>query len=145
MKSVLFSTNVGLSFLFFRGKWCCIYSVFLSQLVTSSHLSAAPSCLVRPGEWQGPHGHGDRGWRCPRVLHLTVQARPHQECFWKSPKSVLRRGEQSLHRHWGWLGEGELVSDPSLHNPIHCLAVHGGILAIACHNIVRCDIRSKTS
>ena len=95
MKSVLFSTNVGLSFLFFRGKWCCIYSVFLSQLVTSSHLSAAPSCLVRPGEWQGPHHHGNRGSWYQRVLHPTVQAR-HREGIRKVPSLFLPRKTASL-------------------------------------------------
>ena len=48
---------------------------------------------------------------------------------------ILRLGE----------GEDELVSDPSLHNPVHCLAVHGETLAIASRNIVLWNIGSKTS
>ena len=48
---------------------------------------------------------------------------------------ILRLGE----------GEDEFVSDPSLHNPVHCLAVHGGTLAIASRNIVLWNIGSKTS
>ena len=45
------------------------------------------------------------------------------------------------------IGKDEIVSDPRLHNPVHCIAAHATAvtLAIASHNIVRCDIRSKTS
>ena len=53
------------------------------------------SGLVRPGEWQGPHRHGNRGSWYQRVLQPTVQAR-HREGIGKVPSLFLPRKTASL-------------------------------------------------
>jgi len=126
------------------------------KLVTSSHLSAAPSCLL----WSVGRG-GDKDLIAmgtesgdvqvystsqSRIVHTKKVSGKVLSLCWGQDNS-LYIGTEAGSVHILRLGEGEdeMVSDPSLHNPVHCLAVHGGTLAIASRNIVLWDLKSKTS
>lgn len=122
--------------------------------MTSSHLSAAPSCLVWSGrasdkdliamgtEAGDVHVYSTSQSRL--VLTRKVSGKVLSLCWGEENSLYIGTEAGSVHiLHLGE-GEDEIVSDPSLHNPVHCLAVHKGVLAIASRNIVLWDIGSKT-
>ena len=126
------------------------------KLVTSSHLSAAPSCLL----WSVGQGSdkdliamgteaGDvqvYSTSESRLVHTKKVSGKVLSLCWGNDNS-LYIGTEAGSVHILRLGEGEdkIISDPNLHNPVHCLAVHGGTLAIASRNIVLWDLKSRTS
>ena len=81
-----------------------------------------------------------------RIVHTKKVSGKVLSLSWGQDNS-LYIGTEAGSVHILHLGEGEdeMLTDPSLHNPVHCLAVHGGTLAIASRNIVLWDLKSKTS
>ena len=91
-------------FPFFRWKWCCI---FLSQLVTLAHLSAAPSCLV----WSGQKSDKD-------LIAMGTEAGDVHVYSTSQSRLVITRK----------------VSEKCRVRVARTPAVHGSTLAIASHN-----------
>ena len=127
--------------------------------MTSSHLSAAPSCLLWSDRMSVGKGsdkdlialgteagdvHVYSASQSRLIRTKKVSGKVLSLCWGENSKLFIGTEAGSVHiLHLGE-GEDEVLSDPSLHQPVHCLAVKGGVLAVASCNIVLWDIKSHT-
>ena len=130
---------------------------FSDQFTTSSHLSAAPSCLL----WSPDLENSDKDLLAlgteagsvyvysssltKLVLDKTVSGKVLSFCW--SSNNVLYTGCDNGNVHILQLGSTDsnlsTISQPQLHTPVTSLAVHETLLAIGSRSIVLWDLKKK--